>query len=60
MTDGMADVVERLMREFEGRLSLDVVSAAVRGAARDVAGAPAGAWDELVERSARQRLLDLE
>lgn len=58
MTSGLADVAERLMAEFEGRLSLAVISDIVRGSAHDLAGHlhPA-AQPELVERSARQRLL---
>lgn len=59
MTDGVADVAERLMAEFEGRLNLDVITAVVRQAARDVAGVHPLARDEMVERAARQRLLDL-
>ncbi len=59
MTDGVADIAERLMAEFEGRLSLQLVSGVVREAARDLVGTPAGAWDEMVERCARQRLMDL-
>ena len=58
MSDALADVAERLMAEFEGRLSPCVVSAVVRDVDRDLSGAPpAEARAELLERSARQRLL---
>lgn len=60
MVDSLADITERLMAEFDGRRAPDLVSDVVRGAARDLTGAPAGAWEEMVERAARQRLLDLE
>ncbi len=58
MSEGLADVAERLMAEFEGILSPDVVSAAVCRAGRDLADAPPGAFEELVERRARQRLVE--
>lgn len=54
----LADVAERLMAEFDGRCSPAAVSAVVLEAAHDLAGTPTGAQHELVERSARQRLLD--
>lgn len=57
---GLADVTERLMGEFSGQWSLDVISALVCQAARDLAGTGAGPWGELLERSARQRLVDLD
>lgn len=47
------------MAEFDGRLSLDAVTAVVRQAAHDVAGVHPLARDEMAERSARQLLLDL-
>lgn len=59
MTEGVADIAERLMAEFEGRLSLDVVTAVVLQVAHDVAGVHPQAREEMVERAARQRLLDL-
>jgi hypothetical protein len=59
MANSLADIAERLMAEFEGRCAPNVVSDVVRGAAQDLTGTPAGAWDELVERAARQRLLEL-
>ena len=55
----VADVVERLMPEFDGRLGLECVSQAVLACRRDLAGSPAGALPELLERLARQRLLDV-
>ncbi len=58
MSELVADVTERLMAESEGRLALSVVSDVVRAADRDLAGSPAGARGELLERCARQRLLD--
>lgn len=53
------DTTDRLIAEFSGRWSGGVVSALVRLAARDLAGTRAGPWGELLERSARQRLLDV-
>ncbi len=46
------------MAEFEGRLPVEVVSEVVRQAARDLRDCPPAAQREMVERSARQRLLD--
>lgn len=54
----LADVAERLMAEFDGRCSAASVSAVVLAATRDLAGTPTAAQHELVERSARQRLLE--
>jgi hypothetical protein len=59
MKDSLADVVERMMSEFEGAVSLDVISETVLAAARDLAGTHVDARAELVERSVRQRLIDL-
>ncbi len=58
VTESIADITERLIAEFEGRLSPALVSTTVLQAARDLADAPPGAWDEMVERAARQRLLE--
>lgn len=55
----VVDVTERLMAEFEHRLGLDEISRVVTGCRHDLEGTPAGALPELVERLARQRLLDL-
>ncbi|MCW2620696.1 MAG: hypothetical protein JWL64_298 [Frankiales bacterium] len=60
MTSGLADVVERLLAEFEDRLPLSAISVTVQGAARDLRGVPLDAQAELVERLARQRLLDAQ
>jgi hypothetical protein len=54
----VVDVTERLMAEFEGRLGLDLVWPVVHGCRRDLDGTPVGALPELVERLARQRLID--
>ena len=53
-------IAERLTAEFAGRAPVETVTAVVRSAARDLSGGtPPTAWPELLERSARQRLLDL-
>ncbi len=54
----VVDVTERLMAEFEDRLGLDQISEVVRVCRKDLAGTPDEALPELVERLARQRLLD--
>ncbi len=57
VSDVLADVAERLMAEFEGRVSPCVVSAVVCEVDRDLSGVTAvEARAELLERSARQRL----
>jgi len=53
------DVTERLMAEFEDRLQLQIISGVVNACRRDLQGTPAGPMPELLERLARQRLLDL-
>ena len=55
----VADAVERLIAEFQGRLGPECVSKAVLACRRDLTGAPAQALPELLERLARQRLLDV-
>lgn len=55
----VVDVTERLMAEFEDRLGLKHITDVVRTCRRDLDGMPTGALPELVERLARQRLLDL-
>ncbi len=55
----VVDVAERLMAEFEDRLGLPQITQVVRDCRRDLEGTPDGALPELVERLARQRLLDL-
>lgn len=52
------DVAERLLVEFEGRFELDVIAAVVARCQQDLAGTPNGPMPELLERLARQRLLD--
>lgn len=54
----VADVTERLMAEFEDRLELSLIARVVLGCRRDLACSPAAALPELIERLARQRLLD--
>ena len=54
----VTEVTERLTVEFAGRLSPPLVSDVVRAADQDLTGVPAGARCELLERLARQRLLD--
>ena len=53
------DVTERLMAEFEDRLGLQVISGVVNACRRDLQGTPSGPMPELLERLARQRLLDV-
>ncbi len=56
MSEVVADVAERLMAEFEGRVSPRMVSAVVCEVDRDLSGAAPESRAELLERSARQRL----
>ena len=58
MGGSMVEVTDRLMVEFEPAVPLAEITRVVREAERDLAGAPPGAMPELVERCARQRLLD--
>jgi len=59
--ESLAEVTERLLGEFEPRLSLGTIVATVRECHRDLedAGTPQPALPELVERLARQRLTEL-
>lgn len=50
--------IDRLSAEFAGRAPVAVVDRIVRGSRRDLDAAPVAALPELVERLARQRLLD--
>ena len=50
--------IDRLSAEFDGRAPAAVVDRIVRGSRRDLDAAPVAALPELVERLARQRLLD--
>jgi hypothetical protein len=52
------DVAERLMAEFGARVDLATITDVVLGCCRDLRGAPGAALPELVERLARQHLLD--
>ena len=54
----LADVAERLMSEFEDRFDLASISRVVQTARHDLAAVPVGSVPELVERLARQRLMD--
>ncbi len=54
----VADVTERLMAEFEDRLDLATISRVVSAARHDLRTVPPGSVPEMVERLARQRLLD--
>ena len=58
MATYLADVTERLMFEFEGAVNLDDIARVVHQSRENLAGSPPGAMSELVERLARQRLLD--
>jgi hypothetical protein len=52
----VALTVTRLLTEFDG--DVEAVRATVHGCRRDLAGVPKGALPELVERLARQRMID--
>ena len=56
--DTVADIIEQLMAEFEDRLEPDVTSRVVLGCRADLDCSPSAALPELIERLARQRLLD--
>ena len=51
-----ADIVERLFREFEDRLSLTAIVDVVRESREHLRGSPVGALPELTERLAHERL----
>ena len=55
----VADVIERLIGEFEDRLALHVIARAALGCRRDLDCSPTAALPELLERLARRRLLDV-
>lgn len=62
MTYSFADVAERLMARFEGRVPLDVVVRVARETESDLyasGAATGGALGELVERTAAERLAEL-
>lgn len=54
------DLTERLFAEFESLHPLPEITAVVRQCVADLRGAPRDALPELLERSARQRLTDLQ
>jgi hypothetical protein len=53
----VTDVTERLVAEFDD-VDVSTVSRTVLGCGPDLRGAPIGALPELIERLARQRLLE--
>ncbi|MFC5995895.1 three-helix bundle dimerization domain-containing protein [Pseudonocardia hispaniensis] len=53
----LADVTERLLAEFESRLDLAMISRTVLACRHDLHGEPVDTLAELIERRARQRLL---
>ncbi|MDP9408176.1 MAG: hypothetical protein M3P95_10005 [Actinomycetota bacterium] len=55
--EGTAAATGRLLAEFRWQVDEAEVRRVVQGCVRDLAGVPAGALPELVERSARQRLV---
>lgn len=58
--DSYADVVERLFRDFEDRHPLWMISDVVAGCRSELdAQTAAPARSEMIERLARQRLLDM-
>lgn len=56
--DSVVDIVEYPMAEFEDRLELDVILKVVLGCRVDLDCSPVAALPELIERLARQCLLD--
>jgi hypothetical protein len=55
----LADVVERLLAEFDAQLHLAAIYAIVRQCRRELDVAPHPASPDVIERLARQRLQDL-
>ena len=53
----LADITERLMTEFNDRVPVSTISRIVLECRHDLQGSPVLALPELVERLARQRLL---
>jgi hypothetical protein len=51
-----ADLVERLLREFEDHVTLTAIADVVRESRRQLQGSPPHALPELTERLARHRL----
>ncbi len=56
--DTTAGVIGRLRGEFEGRINLAEIARVVLGCRADLTCSPPPALPELIERLARQRLLD--
>lgn len=56
---GVAATAERLMAEFGGRVDLPTITTVVLRCRRDLSGTPAPAMPELLERYARQRLMQV-
>lgn len=56
----LADITERLMVEFDGRTSVSRIAQVVLGCRHDLRGSPVLVLPELIERSARQRLLNTD
>lgn len=54
-----ADIIERLFRQFEARLSLTTIVSVVRDAREQLRGSPMAALPELTERLAIERLTAL-
>jgi hypothetical protein len=57
--DQYADIVEALFAEYESALPLRVILAVAAQSRQDLAGSPAMAMPELLQRLARFRLTDL-
>lgn len=55
--DRTAATTRRLLAEFRWQVDEAEVRRVVQGCVRDLSGVPAGALPELLERSARQRLV---
>ena len=55
----LADITERLMIEFGDRIQVSTISEIVLECRHDLQGSPVLALPELVERLARQRLLEI-
>jgi len=54
----IAETIKRLTPEFAGQLSSGIIATVVRDSRRDLDTSPPTALPELLERHARQRLID--
>jgi hypothetical protein len=54
-----ADIVERLLQDYEAQLPLSDIAEVVRQCRRDLAGSPRAAMPELIERLARHRITSM-